>query len=478
MSEDRLRAVVRMAQAMAAAPDGLDVARVAADHARVALDASMAAISTWDRAQGRLRILVNDGDLAAGEEPLPADESYPVAHFPEIAEDGPNGPLPRAWIETTEGDGPRAAGLRSRGRCCCVVAPVLLEGRAWGELYAARKAGAPHLNSADAEFAAVLAGQVSAGLAQTERLAAVRRLAFTDPLTGLANRRAVDGRLAEAVRRHVEEGSPAGLIVCDVNGLKRLNDERGHEAGDRMLERFADQLSLVAATLPGALAARLGGDEFCVVVDGAPADEVVRAAEEVCRAALRFPEGEGVACGVASTEDPVGPVESPARLFRLADAAQYRAKAARSARPVVAGRGERAAAVLRLASAEAPVVSEARDRRRFRGVRVHGADAGRLLDAGLAAMDAVDGAGARLAAVAETVGRMSDAAAWEVREGEAVRDAAVQRPAPVEGGAYPVVASGSGGGWTVRVMGDERAVGVRELGTVLRVLVAAAVVPP
>ena len=97
-------------------------------------------------------------------------------------------------------------------------------------------------------------------------------------------------------------------------------------------------LSLCGAMLPGALAARLGGDEFCLLAVGPPADEVVEAAVELCRRAAELELGEGVACGVASTEDPIGPVRSGRRLFRLADAAQYRAKAVRADKPVVAGR--------------------------------------------------------------------------------------------------------------------------------------------
>ncbi len=135
--------------------------------------------------------------------------------------------------------------------------------------------------------------------------------------------------------------------------------------GDRLLERFGTVLSLCGAMLPGALAARLGGDEFCLLAVGPSADEVVKAADEVCRRAVELDIGDGVACGVASTQDPIGPVRSARRLFRLADAAQYRAKAERAAHPVVAGREGPDDPVVRLA--DEPSGEADGERRRFRG---------------------------------------------------------------------------------------------------------------
>ncbi|GAA2452917.1 GGDEF domain-containing protein [Streptomyces macrosporus] len=382
MGDDaRLRTVVALAQAMAAAPTLRDVARAAAEGARTAMDGSFAAVSVWERERGRLRVLANVGELRGDEEEFPEDESYPVHDFPEITgflhRRWTDGGEPRAWLETADGSGDvpgtrRAAVLRRRGRGCCVVAPIVLHGRAWGELYVAREADRPVFDRADADFATVLASVIAAGIAQTERLEEVRRLAFTDPLTGLANRRAVDVRLDEALERHRADGTVVSLLVCDVNGLKTVNDELGHEAGDRLLERFASVLSLCGAMLPETLVARLGGDEFCLLAVGPSADEVVRVADEICRRAAELELGEGVACGVASTGDPIGPVRSARRLFRLADAAQYRAKAARTAKPVVAGRegaDDAEDAVIRLAD-EAEAARPAGDRRRIRGLDV------------------------------------------------------------------------------------------------------------
>lgn len=397
----RLRAVVELAQAMASAHTLVEVAHAAAGRAGEAMGGSFAAVSVWERARGRLRVLVNVGELAEGEAEYPEDESYPVHDFPEIVEFlherwACGGSEPRAWLATAPGPqagvavragragsdaagrlpapggasgggvaaGGRVAALVRRGRGSCVVAPVVLHGRAWGELYVARPVGAPAFDRGDADFATVLASVIAAGIAQSERLEEVERLAFTDPLTGLANRRAVDARLDEAVEGHRADGTVVSLVVCDVNGLKKVNDVYGHEAGDRLLERFASVLSLCGAILPGSLAARLGGDEFCLVVTGPSADEVVRVSDDLCRQAAALDKGDGVACGVASTGDPIGPVTSARRLFRLADAAQYRAKAAHSRKPVVAGReGGTEDPVVRLADAPA---RPGRDRRRLR----------------------------------------------------------------------------------------------------------------
>jgi diguanylate cyclase (GGDEF)-like protein len=435
-SDARLRAVVGLAQEMSKAVSRGEAVHAAAVRARLSLDADMAAISVWERESGRLRVLVNNGLLAPGEVELPEDEAYQLADYPEIAkfleQRGLGEPwsdygLPRAWRQTADDDAPgngpacraRAASLRRRGRGCCLVAPVLLRGRAWGELYLARTLGRAPFTDEDAAFATVLAAQISAGLAQSEELEEVRRLAFTDPLTGLANRRAVDARLDAALEAHRRDGTVVSLVVCDVNGLKRVNDEQGHEVGDRLLERFANQLSICGAMLSGSVAGRLGGDEFCLVAEGSSADEVVRVAEELCAQALTLDMGEGVACGVASTGDPIGPVTTADRLFRLADAAQYRAKSGHAAHPVVAGRGELPDATVRLAENGAPRGGRRTERRRFRGAR-HSADPGQLLASVISALDEeqpmrqvhpADTVG-RLELVAETVSRMLDAVAW------------------------------------------------------------------
>lgn len=337
---------------MAAAHSVEDVIRIAARETQRDLRAAVASISEWERASGRLRVRANHGRLVPGEAAFPRDESYPVSDFPAIllSEDdlGP-------WIQVADdkhGDPKRVEMLRKRGRHCALIAPIVFDNKTWGELFAARTADQPEYDRDDMDFAAALTAQIAAGLAKADHMRQIERLAYTDQLTGLANRRAFDERLDRAIDRHTADGTVVSLIVCDVNGLKRMNDGHGHDHGDALLVQLAGAMSAAAAMLPGSLAARLGGDEFCVLIEGYGADDAVQVAEELCNLALRVRGGEGVACGVASTGDQVGDVTTRDRLFRLADAAQYRAKRSRSLHPVIAGRGQPPDAALLVATGQ------------------------------------------------------------------------------------------------------------------------------
>ncbi|MGY1805874.1 GGDEF domain-containing protein [Blastococcus sp. SYSU D00669] len=97
-----------------------------------------------------------------------------------------------------------------------------------------------------------------------EREAQARKLAMTDPLTGVANRSA----LFAALRAHLDPatGASCGLLFCDLDGFKAVNDVHGHALGDRVLVAVAERLRQLAG--PEDIVARLGGDEFVVVVPG------------------------------------------------------------------------------------------------------------------------------------------------------------------------------------------------------------------
>ncbi|MBO4432095.1 MAG: amino acid permease [Clostridia bacterium] len=100
---------------------------------------------------------------------------------------------------------------------------------------------------------------------KTERDAA-REIAFRDPLTGVKSKNAYDGRI-EKMNRLITDGKSDnfGIAVCDVNGLKFINDTYGHKAGDRYI---TDASALICEYFKHSPVYRIGGDEFCVIIEG------------------------------------------------------------------------------------------------------------------------------------------------------------------------------------------------------------------
>ena len=117
-----------------------------------------------------------------------------------------------------------------------------------------------------------IADQVSS-LAKVESLTnEVYKLAVLDPLTGLYNRRSGEQRLAEEIGRATRYERPLTLLLLDLDGLKQINDQFGHAAGDEALRTSAERLQ--RAIRGSDQAVRLGGDEFMVILPECKSEEV------------------------------------------------------------------------------------------------------------------------------------------------------------------------------------------------------------
>lgn len=126
---------------------------------------------------------------------------------------------------------------------------------------------------------------------ERERLQELAHFAFHDPLTGLPNRRFTEEELAKGLARARRQGGGVGVVFVDLDGLKPVNDDFGHAAGDDVLIEFAERLqsavresdAIGRVANPASVVARRGGDEFLIVLTDLPADCATLLAEIVQR---------------------------------------------------------------------------------------------------------------------------------------------------------------------------------------------------
>jgi diguanylate cyclase (GGDEF)-like protein len=132
-------------------------------------------------------------------------------------------------------------------------------------------------------------------------------LSNTDGLTGIANRRAFDGMLAQEWKRGQRAGTPLALIMLDVDYFKKFNDRYGHPAGDRCLQALATALAQTGRRA-GELAVRYGGEEFVMLLPNTNGHEALETARHIQQQvwSLALPHAETptgivtVSLGVAS----------------------------------------------------------------------------------------------------------------------------------------------------------------------------------
>ena len=98
----------------------------------------------------------------------------------------------------------------------------------------------------------------------------ILKIASNDQLTGLANRRLFEERLAQAIAKCRRYGGSFALVCIDLDGFKPINDTYGHQSGDLVLKAVSERL--LASVRAVDTVARLGGDEFILILDPAPND--------------------------------------------------------------------------------------------------------------------------------------------------------------------------------------------------------------
>jgi diguanylate cyclase (GGDEF)-like protein len=188
--------------------------------------------------------------------------------------------------------------------------------------------------------------------------AELSRLALTDSLTGLANRRRFDEVYPREWRRAERTGSELSLLMIDADHFKRFNDRYGHHVGDEVLQGLAQCLA-TCIHRPADCVYRIGGEEFALLLPGTDQDGALLIAERVhaAVAALEITNagiergGITVSVGLVCANAAAFSTLTPARLVQLADAALYEAKASGRNQTKVASRPAGQKAVLRVVAA-------------------------------------------------------------------------------------------------------------------------------
>lgn len=156
--------------------------------------------------------------------------------------------------------------------------------------------------------------------------AAARRLALTDPVTGLWNRHYLDAELARLIERADAEARPLSLLMIDIDRFKPINDRHGHVIGDKVLRAVAVRIS--GGIRASDMLARFGGDELVLAMPDTPARTATTVAERlralVANGTTEVPFGLTISIGVGE----LAAGEAAASLLGRADKALYAAKLA------------------------------------------------------------------------------------------------------------------------------------------------------
>ncbi|MGY1781567.1 diguanylate cyclase domain-containing protein [Geodermatophilus sp. SYSU D01036] len=322
----RAGALLELAHGLAQAGGAAEVCAVVARALPGIVGCGSSGVLLWDPAGGVLRAESCAG-LSPGQEEVLRSAALRAGDVPEVF-----GILtdrePRV-VSATGASAPMRD-LLAALHLTDVVAVPLLAGTTFLGVVTASWADGEVSQALSADVLARLRGvgdQASTALQKARLLETVRHQATHDALTGLPNRVLFRDRLAAALAAVAPTGS-VGVLFCDLDRFKAVNDSLGHAAGDELLRQVSARLR--AAVRPGDTVGRLSGDEFAVLLPrlAAPAD----AEAVVGRVAAAFtepfrldgvPAQVGTSTGVAVHTGPGGDAE---RLLREADAAMYRHK--------------------------------------------------------------------------------------------------------------------------------------------------------
>ena len=324
---NRLQALLDVSHKLSSTLELSEVLRAFTDQATELTGATAAEISFWDHERDELVMLVEylEGTNEITEE---GGQIYRLADFPATRQVLQTQEPIQIRISNESDDPAERALLEARARKALLMLPLITGGETIGMMEVVDEVDR-QFDPADVDFCQALCNVVAPAVQNAMLYKEMKELAARDKLTNLYNRRLFEEQFDAAVARAQRNGEELSLLVVDLDGLKRINDLGGHPAGDEALRALADALR--ESCRAGDVPCRLGGDEFAIILPGANPDDAIKVAERaqdslIARGPYSF------SGGVARAASNLG---SPYDLYRSADIAAYRAKAAGGARTLL-----------------------------------------------------------------------------------------------------------------------------------------------
>jgi diguanylate cyclase (GGDEF)-like protein len=324
---NRLQALLDVSHKLSSTLELSEVLRAFANQATELTGATAAEISFWDHERDELIMLVEylEGSNEITEE---GGQIYRLAEFPATKQVLQTQEPIQIRVSNESDDPAERALLAARGQGALLMLPLICGGETIGMMEIVDRTDRA-FDAADVDFCQALCNVVAPAVQNAILYREMKELAARDKLTGLYNRRLFEEQFDAAVARSQRNGEQLSLLVVDLDGLKRINDLGGHPAGDEALRALAD--SLCESCRAGDIPCRLGGDEFAIILAGANPDDAIKVAERA-QEALNQKGPYSFSGGVARAATNLG---SSYDLYRSADIAAYRAKAAGGARTLL-----------------------------------------------------------------------------------------------------------------------------------------------
>ncbi|MGC9002199.1 MAG: diguanylate cyclase [Dictyoglomus sp.] len=175
----------------------------------------------------------------------------------------------------------------------------------------------------------ILRSQISAAIQGAKIFEELNRLAITDPLTQLFNRRYIEEELRKEIERSKRYSRPLSVMVLDLDNFKIINDILGHQYGDEVLKKIGENLKKSCRKVD--TVGRFGGDEFVIILPETNLEKSIKVANKIIKnlkkMEIKFPNGEkiyiSISIGIASYPETSKDSE---KILSLADSAMYNAK--------------------------------------------------------------------------------------------------------------------------------------------------------